>query len=97
MTNNITTLQWISAALILLPIFVLWVNNHVLSACKLSSQLLLTGTLFCALYAAENSNIIALAVSVILFTVYGFILIEYYVAAMRCSKRHEQLPTCRRP
>lgn len=97
MTNNITVIQWFSLALILMPILVLWINNHVLSARKTSSQMLLAGTLGFALIAAESSSVLALVLSIALCAAYSFMLIKYYVAAMYCSKRHEQLPTCRRP
>lgn len=97
MTNDLTLIQWLSIAFILLPIVVLWVNNRYFSARKPVSQVLLGGTLFLALYAGESSSPYAIALSIILFTVYTVTLCQYYVAALNYSRKHERLPSCKRP
>ena len=97
MIENITVIQWISLVFIALPIAVLVVNNRLLSAKKESSQLWLLATLGCALIAAESSNAFFLAASIFCFVIYTIALVQYYVAAMNCAKRHERLPSCKRP
>lgn len=97
MTANITLIQWISLVFIILPIIVLTINNRLLSAKKESSQLWLLATLGFSLIAAESSSVYFLIGGIVCFVVYTVALVQYYVAAMHCAKRHERLPQCKRP
>lgn len=97
MTNNITLIQWISIAFILLPIVVLWANNRYLSARTEASQMLLGASLVFALLAAESSSVVAIMISVVFFTYYVATLVNYYRAAMFYARRQEPLPVCKRP
>lgn len=97
MTNDLTLIQWLSIAFILLPIVILWANNRYFSARKPVSQVLLGGTLVFALYAGDSSNPYAITLSIALFIVYAVMLCQYYVAAVNCSRRQERLPACKRP
>lgn len=97
MINNITYVQLVSIAFIILPIAVLVINNRFFSAIKTSSQLWLLATLGLALVAAEKNSVFVLALSVSCFVVYSITLCQYYVAALNCSRKHERLPHCKRP
>lgn len=97
MTHTLTVVQWLSIVFILLPITILWINNRVLSARKPSSQMLLGGTLFFALFAADSSSMLMMACSIALFGMYTYTLCQYYAATMTCVKRREQLPHGKRP
>ena len=96
-SNHLSLIQWASILFIILPIVILWVNNRFLSARKPSSQVLLGITLVAALAAAEMSSAVALIISAVCLAVYLANLVQYYVAAMECSRKHDVLPPCKRP
>lgn len=96
MTNNITLVQWVSMALIVLPIFVLWVNNRYLSARQPSTQMYLGAVLLFALLAAEKSSGWVLLISAAFFAIY-FIKLGRYHFSVVSTRRHDNIPHCRRP
>lgn len=99
MTNNLTTVQLISIALIVLPIAVVWLNNRLISARAPSTQMLMFGTLVLALFAAESSSKLLLIGSAVLFIIYAVTLCNYHLTVLTTGGRHSESHTrnCRRP